>query len=179
MMNLVILIAIPLALLILLIAAFRRGSTDLPSAYPDFADHAPRLPNPALLEQCLSVDDLNFVKCLNSRRVLRLLLHERRRLAREWLRLMRRESVRLFRLHVHMVRHSEELRPSVEFRLGVSVATFFIVYGAMVAVVSLYGPVRTRTLLDSLHYLGNILSNCGGRIAAVTSPRWHAAARAH
>jgi hypothetical protein len=169
MTDLVLLIVIPVALLLLLIAA-RRRSPDSGRPYPDGSEYWVRLPKRALLDRCLSADDLEFVLGLRSRLVLHLLLAERRRLAREWLRQTRREALRLFRLHVRTARHASGLQPFAELKLFVSMTLFLLVYGAMAAVVSFYGPFQTRNLMGSLHVLANVLSNCGGRIAASISP---------
>jgi len=169
MTNLIILIVIPLALLVLLMAIWRRGSSEgagRARPLPDDSEYWVHLPKRELLDRCLSIEDLEFVQSFQSRPLLQLLLHERRRLTREWLRQTRREALRLYRLHVRVVRGAEELRPAAELGLGVSMALFLGVYGAMSAVVLLYGPFRTRGFLGSLHVMANLLSQCGGRIAA-------------
>jgi len=161
-------VVIAFALLLLLITLWRRGISEVPrsNSLPEPSEYWVRLPRRALLDRCLSGDDLEFVLGLNSPRVLRLLLTERRRLAHEWLRQTRREALRLFRLHVRSARHAAGLEPMAELKLLSSMGVFLVAYSAMFGAVSLYGPFQTRRFLDSLSLLANVLSRCGSRIAA-------------
>jgi hypothetical protein len=175
MTNLVFFLAIPAALLLLLVLAGLRstgegagGSTALPGD----AEYLVRLPERGLLDRCLSPEDVEFVAVLNSPPLLRLLLHERRRLALAWLHQTRREAARLYRLHVRSVRHAAGLRPAAEVRLVFAVGLFTVVYALMVGTVWLYGPFRTRAFLHSLKVLAGVLLNLGGRIADTISPNW-------
>ncbi|HEY1241131.1 MAG TPA: hypothetical protein VGF16_11270 [Bryobacteraceae bacterium] len=111
-----------------------------------------------------------FIAGLRSPAVLQLLLRERRRLALEWLRLTRREARRLLRLHLRSVRHSADLRPATEARLLLHFGMFVVVYEILVAMVRLYGPVRTQSFVRSVQRLADVLSSASGQIAKAASP---------
>jgi len=124
-----------------------------------------RHPDRALLDRCLSAQDLAFISSFESRALLRLFLRERRRLAVAWLRQTRREAQRLLRLHVRSVRYAADLRPGAEVKLFLAAGLFLMVYGTMLAIVSWYGPLRTRRFLESVQGLAGVLSRLGERIA--------------
>jgi hypothetical protein len=173
MIDISFIIAIAIALLVFLWVALQRGTDDGSGAIgklPDAPECLVRLPKRALLDQCLSAEDVEFAATFASPALLRLLVGERRRLALAWLRETRREAARLFRLHVRTVRHSRGLRPASELKLFSAVGLFLISYGVMVASVCLYGPLRTRRFLESLRILADIVSRLGGRIAESASP---------
>ncbi|HUI80713.1 MAG TPA: hypothetical protein VLY24_22465 [Bryobacteraceae bacterium] len=181
MMNFAFVIAISVALLLLLWKAARRGPAETADAHEKFLEPSQclvRLPPRALLDRFLSLDDVEYVAKVKSPVVLRLVLRERRRLAARWLRQTRHEAGRLLRLHVRMVRQAEGLRPLAEVKLIFAAGSFLIVYAVMMAAVGLYGPLRTRSFLQSLQTLANVLSNLGGRIAESTGPglvpQWNA-----
>jgi hypothetical protein len=166
-------IAIALTLLFLLWVVWRRETNNGSAAgggFPDPSEYLVRLPKRALLDRCLSPEDVEFAAMLRSPALLRLLVYERRRLALAWLRQTRREAVRLFRLHVRTVRHASGLRPLAEAKLFSAVGLFLIVHGVMVGSVCLYGPFRTRRFLESLRLLADLLSRLGGRIAESIGP---------
>jgi hypothetical protein len=173
MMDISFIIAIAIALLIFLWVAVRRGTAGGNGAagkFPDASEYQVRLPKRALLDQCLSADDVEFAAMFQSPALVRLLVGERRRLALAWLRETRQEAVRLFRLHVRTVRHATGLRPAAEAKLFSAVGLFLILDGVLVGSVCLYGPLRTRGFLESLRLLADILSRLGGRIADSTRP---------
>jgi len=124
-----------------------------------------RLPDRALLDRCLSAEDLAFISSLRSPRLLRLFLRERRRLAIAWLRQTRREAQRLLEFHVRSVRYAADLRPGAEAKLFLAAGLFLVVYTMMLGIVFWYGPVRTRRFLQSLQSLAGVLSLLGERIA--------------
>jgi len=168
-MNLVIVTAIPVALLFLLLVAARRDVRQSPrvgAGLPRESDYFVRLPETRLLEQCFSPEDVEFAAGAKIPALLRLLVHERRRLALAWLRETRREATRLYSLHVRSVRHAADLQPTVEIKLLSAVALFLIIYGVMLATVWFYGPLRTRRFLHSAHVMADLLSQLSGRIAA-------------
>ncbi|MBZ5580533.1 MAG: hypothetical protein LAP40_28625 [Acidobacteriia bacterium] len=172
-MNFVTIGGIGVVLLWLLwLAGRRRNQQDLSPNREVAADGEllVRLPPPALFGRCLSATDVEFVTTLQSRALLRFLLHERRRLALEWLRQTRREAGRLFRLHLGSVRHSPDLRPAAEAKLLLQVALFMVVYGILMGFVGLYGPFRTQGFVQSVHALAGVLSGLGGRIADSVVP---------
>jgi len=174
MTNLVFFLAIPAALLLMLVLAGLRstGEGAGSTALPGDAEYLVRLPERGLLDRCLAPEDVEFVAFLNSPPLLRLLLHERRRLALAWLHQTRREAARLYRLHIRSVRHAAGLRPAAEARLISAVGLFTIIYVLIVGTVWLYGPFRTRAFLHSLKVLAGVLLNLGGRIADSISPNW-------
>ena len=134
------------------------------------SEYQVRLPRPDLLRRCLSEKDVAFAANLRSPAILRLLLHERRRLALEWLRSTRREASRLYRLHVLAVRHAEDLRPAAEAKLLIQVCLFLAVHEIMSVLVQFYGPFRTQAFLRSMGSLAEILSILSGRIADTVTP---------
>src|SRR5579864_3725677 len=121
-------IAIALALLYFLWVVWRRETRNVTGDLTDPSEYLVRLPKRALLDRCLSPEDVEFAAMLRSPALLRLLVHERRRLALAWLRQMRREAVRLFRLHVRTVRHASGLRPEAEAKLFAAVGLFLLVH---------------------------------------------------
>jgi hypothetical protein len=173
MINLSFIIAIALALLFFLWIVWRRETENgrgSSRSLPDPSEYLVRLPKRALLDRCLSPEDVEFAAMLRSPALLHLLVYERRRLALAWLRQTRHEAVRLFRLHVRTVRHASGLRPGAEVKLFSAVGLFLIFYTVMVGSVYLYGPFRTRRFLESLRLLADILSGLGGRIAESIGP---------
>jgi hypothetical protein len=173
MIDFSLIIAIALALLFLLWVVWRRetkNGSGTGGGIPDASEYLVRLPKRALLDRCLSAEDVEFAAMLRSPALLHLLVYERRRLALAWLRQTRREAVRLFRLHVRTVRHASGLRPGAEAKLFSAVGLFLIVHGVMVGSVCLYGPFRTRRFLESVRLLADILSRLGGRIAESIGP---------
>jgi hypothetical protein len=172
MMNYFLIVAISFALLLLLWIAMRRNPAEpaLHDHSGEAADYSTRLPPRALLDHLLSSEDVEYASRVNSPLVLRLVVRERRRLAAAWLRQTRREAARLFRLHVRTARQAEGLRPVAELKLIFAAGSFLAVYSIMMAAVSLYGPLRTRSFLQALQSLATVLSNLGGRIAASISP---------
>ncbi len=167
------LIAITVALLFLLFVAWRRETrpdSGWSGSSPDRFDTQIQLPNRALLERCLAAEDVQFALMMQSPALLRLLLWERRRLALEWLRATRRETLRVYRLHVRRVQHASGLRPAAEMKLMAAVALFLLCGGLMMLSVSLYGPLRTQGFLESLRRMARILSSLGARIADSSAP---------
>lgn len=124
-----------------------------------------RLPDRALLDRCLSSEDLLFISSFHSRFLLRLFVRERRRLAVAWLRQTRREAQRLLRLHVRSVRYAADLRPGAEVKLFLAGGLFLVVYGTMMGIVTCYGPLRTRRFLGTVQGLAGVLSQLGEHIA--------------
>jgi hypothetical protein len=171
-MNPVFLAAISVALLWLLFLMLRRSTAEVGRAglYPAGSEYEVRLPPRHLLDQCFSMEDLEFVRCRKSRPLLGLFLEERRRLAGLWLRETRREAHRLFRLHLNSVRFAADLRPAAEAKLLFAVAVFFLVYSALVTAVWFYGPLQTRQFLHSTHALARILARSTDRIARSIAP---------
>src|ERR1700730_10892641 len=91
-------IAIALTLLFLLWVVWRRETNNASSAgggLPHPSEYLVCLPERALLDRCLSPEDLEFAAMLRSPGLLGLLVYERRRLALAWLSQTRREAVRL------------------------------------------------------------------------------------
>jgi hypothetical protein len=172
MMNPVFIALLCVALVWLLILLRRRSLED-PGRAADIS-HGPelviRLPKRSLLNQCLSPEDLDFVKLRKSPALLELFLHERRRLAVGWLRQTRREAQRLVRLHVHSVRYAADLRPAAEARLFLSVVLFMLLYAAMLTGVLWYGPLRTRRSFQSMRALAGLLAQLAERIVAGIIP---------
>jgi hypothetical protein len=154
------------ALLLLVWLAGRRRSEVASIASEDLSsEYLVRLPPSGLLARCLAVEDVEFATALRSPEVLRLLLRERRRLALGWLRQTRREAARLFRLHIRMARNAPDLRPAAELKLIFQLGVFFLLYQILASVVRLYGPFRTRTFVNSVQALADVLAHLGGRIA--------------
>jgi len=173
MTDYIIIIGIGVALLVMILAAGHRRSAEgfgPGGDAPNESEYLVRLPPCALLARCLSVEDVEFAATLRSPAVMRLLLDERRHLALEWLRQTRREAGRLFRLHVRSVRYAADLRPGAEFALLFQAGVFLLLYQVLVAAVKLYGPVRARGFVRSVHGLAELLSNLGGRIAESIAP---------
>ena len=171
-MNLFFIVAISFALLFLLWIALRRSPAEISTneRSASSSDYAVRLPARALLDSMLSPEDVEYASRIHSPAILRLVLRERRRLATAWLRQARHEAGRLFRLHVRTVRQAEGLRPAAEVKLVLVAGSFLVVCAVMMAAISLYGPLRTRGFLQSLHTLANVLSGLSGRIADSISP---------
>jgi len=167
-MNLAVIVGLCAALAALLLLVWRR-STQEDTGWSSEAAHRPempvRLPDRMILERCLSSKDLEFISSFESRALLRLFVRERRRLAMAWLRQTRREAQLLLRLHVSSVRYAADLRPGAEAKLFLAAGLFLLVYGAMLGIVSWYGPLRTRRFLESVQGLAVILSQLGERIA--------------
>jgi hypothetical protein len=165
-MSSVAIIAFGAALLLLMWLAGRGRSEAASSASGDLSsEYVVRLPPRGLLGRCLAIEDVEYAEGLRSREVLRLLLRERRRLALGWLRQTRREASRLFRLHIRLARHAPDLRPAAELKLIFQLGVFFLLYQVLAGVVSLYGPFRARSFVNSVHSLADVLARLGGRIA--------------
>jgi len=172
-MNPVFLAVLSIALVWMLLLMLRRGSEEdllRDVEIGEGSEYMVRLPRRALLDQCLSAEDLDYVQLRNSPVLLRLFLHERRRLAIAWLRQTRREAHRLFRLHVRSVRFAHDLRPAAELKLLCAMGLFALVYAAMLAAVWWYGPLRTRRSLQSIQTLAGILARLVDRIVAAIVP---------
>lgn len=172
-MDLVLIIGVGVVLLLVLLVVARRRDAEDPVSngdMPDSSEFLVRLPPCSLLGRCLAPEDVEFVSRLRSRRVMRLLIRERRRLAVEWLHRNRREAGRLFRLHVRRSRHAPNLRPAAEFRLLVQTGLFLALCQLLAAIVRLYGPLRAQAFVSSVSALAGVLSNLGGRIAATVAP---------
>jgi len=162
------------ALLVLLLIAWRRGASDDHAAIQDrfqSTEYRVHLPERALLDRCLAREDEKYVAGLRSPRLLALLLHERRRLALGWLRQTRREASRLYRLHVHSVRHAADLQPASEMKLLSALGLFLFICGTMMGMVWLSGPLRTWKLLQAVASQADLLSRLGDRIAAYITPQ--------
>jgi hypothetical protein len=172
LVNPIFLASISVALLWLLFLVLRRSTAEVGrmGLYPAGSECEVRLPPRHLLDQCLSMEDLEFVRRRKSRALLGIFLEERRRLAALWLRETRREAHRLFRLHLNSVRFAADLRPAAEARLLFAVAVFFVVYGALITTVWFYGPLQTRQFLHSTHALARILARSADRIARTIAP---------
>ena len=165
-------IAVALVFLALLLVMARQRSR-APQALPPFVRDAEApvcLPPLAILDRCLSMEDIEFTAGLRAPGVLRFLLSERRRLALQWIRLTRHEVRRVFSLHLRAARQSAGLRPTAEFSVLCYAASFALLSQVLVAVVYFYGPLRTRSFLESTRSLANLLANLGGRIV-VASPQ--------
>jgi len=170
-MNLAPIVGLCAVLAVLLLLLWRR-STQEEADWSSEAAHRPeipvRLPDRTILERCLSSEDLEFISSFESQALLRLFMRERRRLAVAWLRQTRWEARRLLRLHVSSVRYAADLRPGAEAKLFLAAGLFLLVYGAMLGIVSWYGPLRTRRFLKTVQVLAAILSQLGERIATAT-----------
>jgi hypothetical protein len=174
MMDLTLIIVTGGALLLLLLVAWRRGAADDFAAIhdrPESTEYRVHLPERALLDRCLAREDEEFVSGLRSPRLLSLLFRERRRLALGWLRQTRREASRLYRLHVHSVRHATDLQPASEMKLLSALGLFLFICGMMMGMVWLSGPLRTRRLLHAGAAQADLLSHLGDRIAAYVAPQ--------
>jgi hypothetical protein len=158
------------ALLVLVLSRSRHQEAGGSNETANRPESPIRLPDRTLLDQCLSVEDLAFVSSFQSRPLLRLFVHERRRLAVAWLRQTRREAQRLLRLHLSSVRYAADLRPGAEAKLFLAAGLFLLVYGLMLGIVIWYGPLRTRRFLESLQSLAGVLSQLGERIATAIAP---------
>lgn len=172
-MNPVFLTVLCVALVGMLLVMLRRGSQEEILRDDEIfqgSEYMVRLPRRILLDQCLSADDLDYVRLRNSPALLRLFLHERRRLAAAWLRQTRREAQRLLRLHVSSARFAADLRPAAELKLLFAVGLFALVYAAMLAAVWWYGPLNTRRSLQSIQALSGILARLVDRIVAGIIP---------
>jgi hypothetical protein len=173
MTNLTLIVILCITLLALLRIVLRRGRQEQPGDLLDMPvslDYQVRLPGRFLLARCLSSEDLEFVTERKSSQLLHLFVRERRRLAVGWLRQIRREASRLYRLHVRSVRYAADLRPAAEAKLLLAVILFSVVYGAMLLAVELYGPFRTKRFLQSVQSMADVLVQLGGRIAASIAP---------
>ena len=167
-MSLIVLLGVGIVIVILLWAAGRRRGSEFDASNGNPGEdlgYRLQLPRADLIRRCFSTNDLAFAAKLRSPAILQLLLRERRRLALEWLRLTRRIATRLFRLHVHTVRHAADLRPTAEAKLAAQVCVFLMACQLMSVMVRLYGPFRTQTSLRSVQSLANVLAALSGRIA--------------
>jgi hypothetical protein len=154
------------ALLVLVLCRSRQEEAGGSHEAPNCPEPPVRLPDRALLDRCLSSEDLAYVSSFESQSLLRLFVRERRRLAVAWLRQTRREAQRLLGLHVRSVRYAADLRPGAEAKLFLAAGLFLLIYGAMLGIVSWYGPLRTRRFLESVQGLAGVLSRLGEGIAA-------------
>lgn len=153
-----------------MVARRRAGDLDLDETPFEGSEFMIRLPAPGLLGRCLSVEDIQYAASLPSQAVLRLLLRERRRLVLAWLRQTRHQAGRLFHLHVRGVRDAADLRPGAELVLLFHFGLFLLVYQILLAVVWLYGPLRTQVFVRSVRSVAELLAGLGGRIADRIAP---------
>lgn len=142
-------------MLVLVLAARRRD---------DESAEAPGLPSRAVMDRILAVDDAAFIASLHDRRIQRVFLSERRRLALAWVRQMRREAGRLRRTHVQGVRETGDLRPVMEVRIAGEFALFVLLCAILMMLVRLWGPFRTRATVRLLHMGVGALAVLGNRI---------------
>lgn len=165
-MDLAIVFGITALLLVLLLITRRRGAAAgrFSGAAPESQD-LPRPPSRAILDRCLSLEDIRFITTIRSPELLRLLLSERRRLALRWLKQTRTEAGRLFRSHLRAARHAQNLRPATEFRLLFDFTSLVLIYQILAILVRFYGPIRTAGFLRLAHSLSRVLANLGGHIA--------------
>lgn len=155
-----------IALLLVLLRITRsRGAAGRSSGFALESQDLPRPPSRAILDRCLSLEDIRFVTTIRSPELLRLLLSERRRLALRWLKQTRTEAGRLFRSHLRAARHAQNLRPVTEFRLLFDFTSLVLIYQLLSVLVRFYGPIRTAGFLRLAHSLSHVLANLGGRIA--------------
>src|SRR5690348_4549836 len=108
---------IALLLVFLLITRSRGTAAGRSSGAAVESQDLPRPTSRAVLDRCLSLEDIRFVTSIRSPELLQLLLAERRRLALRWLKQTRTEAGQLFRSHLRAARHAHNLRPATEFRL--------------------------------------------------------------
>jgi len=173
LMTFTLIVVLCIALLLLLRVVLRRSVREedgMPGDISNRSDYARRLPDRALLHQCLSPEDLEFIAARRSPGLTQLFLRERRRLALGWLRQIGREARGLYRQHLRSVRDAADLRLSAEAKLLLAVVLFSITYGAILTAVECYGPFRTRRFLLSLQGMANILIELGNRIAGSIAP---------
>jgi|SRR5579884_3274981 len=163
-MDLAIVLGITALLLVLLLITHNRGAERSSGVALESQD-LPRPPSRAILDRCLSLEDIRFITTIRSPELLRLLLSERRRLALRWLKQTRTEAGRLFRSHLRAARHAQNLRPATEFRLLFDFTSLVLIYQLLAILVRFYGPIRTAGFLRLAHSLSHVLANLGGHIA--------------
>src|SRR5579872_4273866 len=165
-MSSIAIITIAIAFLLLLLLMGRNRQLSPPPGLESEHDSetGARMPPLTVLYRCFSVDDIEFTARLRAPMVQQLLLSERRRLALQWISRTRHEVRRVFRLHLRAARHSADLRPGAEMRLVFDGVVFLILSQMLVAVVYFYGPFRSRSFLQSIRSLANVLADLSGRI---------------
>lgn len=165
-MDLAIVFGITALLLVLLLITRSRGTAAGKSCGAALeSQDLPRPPSRAILDRCLSLEDIRFVTTIRSPELLQLLLSERRRLALRWLKQTRTEAGRLFRSHLRAARNAQNLRPATECRLLFDFTSLVLIYQLLAILVRFYGPIRTAGFLRLAHSLSHVLANLGGHIA--------------
>ena len=164
-MDLVIVFGIIAVLLAFLLITRSRCTATGRSSGAAVESQNPRPPSRAILDRCLSLEDIRFVTNIRSPELLQLLLSERRRLALRWLKQTRTEAGRLFRSHLRAARHAHNLRPATEFRLLFDFMSLVLIYQLLAILVRFYGPIRTAGFIRLAHSLSHVLANLGGQIA--------------
>jgi hypothetical protein len=169
-MDLAIVLGTGALLLVLLLITRSWGTATVASGVVIESGNLARPPARALLDRCLSLEDVRFVTTVRSPEVLQLLFFERRRLALGWLRRTRTEAGRLFRSHLRAARHAQNLRPAQEVRLLFYFMSLVFIYNLLTVLIRFSGPIRTAGFLRMAHSLSHVLANLGGCIADTVAP---------
>jgi hypothetical protein len=98
-------------------------------------------------ERIFNPEDSEFVAGETSQRFTRKFRHERTALALDWLRLVRRHVVRVFRDHRRAARGNSEVAPVDEFRLVFEFLLFQVTSGILYCLIWVNGPLHTARLL--------------------------------
>ena len=157
MTGLLVFIGASAALILLLLVVKRPANGELAPA---------GLPDRAIMERILAPEDARYIASLGLPRVHRLFLRERRRLAVRWLRAIRAEATRLFRLHTRAVRQARDVRPMTEVRVACAFALFMLNYAVIAGLVRWYGPFHTGAILRLLDSLSGAMGRLSRQLTA-------------
>lgn len=172
MSELVIFVAIGLALLVLLLLWVQRSvgsagsARELAGARDALADLQLDLPPQALVERIFSSQDSDFVSRHALPPVQRIFLQERKVVALAWLRHTRKKVEQIMDFHRRTVRRHISLSPAFEVKLAINYMLFLLMCGILLCLIWLSGPFRVWRMVGYAAAVAEQLSLILGRLLA-------------
>jgi hypothetical protein len=104
---------------------------------------------PELISRIFARDDLDYVTSSTSDDVRVMFLAERERIARSWIKQLRRQIVSLREFHLGSARHYAQLKFRTELALAGEFAILMFACGALDLAVRIRGPYGAQRILDT------------------------------
>ena len=135
----------------------------------------------ALINRIFSVEDAEFVARAATADVACSFSNERKRLALQWFRKIRKEVARLMDLHLRLAGYTYDPSPMFELRLTAKYLSFMLASNIVLLLLWLLGPFKgTRCISYAIHTAGSFCTTFSLRLDQVNPARllsgsesWH------
>jgi len=128
------------------------------------------LPSAEVVQRIFAPEDSDFISREGNRRLDRLFLEERKRLALAWMRRTREVLRGLMSLHLKVVRQNAGSSMATEIRLGANYLFFVLTYELLMILILMRGPFGARRVIGLASRLADRAGSSSTRLLGSLDP---------